>query len=144
MYPRPGRFCRAHQFANAREHARASIRRDSRISNPAQAAESRTLNQLWFPTSQLFVRLPTLSRPAAMLVPVGVTRPNLAETAIDQHEFCVQIFSFQRELVAGALNCVQPVERILHKGLSSVLALFSTELSTAVLKITSDLIKQRS
>src|SRR5436190_21568654 len=135
MYPRPGRFCRAHQFANAREHVRASIRRDSRISNPAQASESRLLNQLWFPTSQLFVLLPILSRPAAMLVPADVTAPSRVEKAIDQHEFCVQIFSFQEQVAAVALNCVQPVERLLRKGLTSVLGLFFTELCTAVLKI---------
>jgi len=144
MYPRPGKFCRALQSANAPMHARASGRLGSRISNPAKAGESRLVNQLWFPTSQLFVRPPALSPPVAMLVPVGVTRPNRVGRVIDRHGFFVQIFSFQRELVAGALNCVQPVERLLHKGLTSILGLFFTELSTAVLKITSDLIKERS
>src|SRR5436190_15014470 len=144
MYPRPDRLCRVHQSANAQEHARVSIRRDSRISNPAQAGESRLLNQLWFPTSQLFVRPPALSPLAAMPVPADVTGPNRVEKAIDRHEFFVQIFSSHEEPAAVALNCVQPVERILHKGLILVADSFSTELSTAVLKITSDLMKGAS
>ena len=76
-----------------------------------------------------------------MLVPSGATGPNLAETTIDRHEFFVQIFSSHEELAAVALNCVQPVERILHKGLILIAGSFFTELSTAVLKITSDLMK---